>query len=170
MNTQALYFCLSPLHIIFFAGWALQIKGKAMAVVLQQAKPCPYLLRVLSFILSIMTVLLYSSIQTFLSRAYCMSDASTFPTRAHVRHGRESKDDVEINLPSWSLCEGSDININNLRTAQEGVSATHRGIISQKESGTGEWLLPGKIRKALLETWALEGWVRVPQKWEGRAL
>lgn len=47
---------------------------------------------------------------------------------------------MEIDLPSWSLCVGSNVNINKLNIVQEEVGATHRDIIDQEEeqSGAGE--------------------------------
>ena len=58
--------------------------------------------------------------------------------RGHIRHCREYRDDMEVDLPSWSLCAGNNVNINNLNIAQEGVSVTHRGVIGQEESGAGK--------------------------------
>lgn len=47
---------------------------------------------------------------------------------------------MEIDLPSWSLCVGNNVNINKLNIVQEDVGATHRGIIDQQEEelGAGE--------------------------------
>lgn len=47
---------------------------------------------------------------------------------------------MEIDLPSWSLCVGNNVNINKLNIVQEDVGATHRGIRDQQEEelGAGE--------------------------------
>lgn len=67
----------------------------------------------------------------------------------HIRHHREYRDDVEIDLPSWSLCVGNNVNRNKLNRVQEEVGAAHRDIIDQEEeeSVAGECLPPGKMEE-----------------------
>lgn len=71
----------------------------------------------------------------------------------HIRHHREYRDDVEIDLPSRSLCVGNNVNRNKLNRVQKRwVLQYHRDIIDQEEGRVraGECLPPGKMEEDLL--------------------